>query len=141
MDTIEDIPPSAEWYHLRNLVYDKAFAEAEALLTANPRLKTERNLTGETVLHFLAVENDIAGVKWLFRHGFNIHSETYFGESILDEVASLGYTELIDWLKKQGAKTGTGKLSETVTLSNGKTLAKADFDKNVEKLLKENNLL
>ena len=57
------------WYKLRNLVFEEAFANADALVASDPSLLHARNGLGETVLHFLAVEDDLAGVAWLHAKG------------------------------------------------------------------------
>jgi len=91
------------WYELRNLVSSKEFARAESMLAANPELYALRNSIGETVLHFLAVENDLEGVAWLYAHGFSLDTGTEFGEPMVFEVAVLGYKDLLLWLAQNGA--------------------------------------
>jgi len=49
---------SSLWYELRDAVFRKDFDRASELLGANPELTDVRNSIGETVLHYLAVEND-----------------------------------------------------------------------------------
>lgn len=48
----------ASWYELRDAIAGRDFATAAALLQQDPALITKTNGLGETVLHFLAVEND-----------------------------------------------------------------------------------
>ena len=91
------------WYELRNSVYLKEYARAEELLATNPELLTLTNSIGETVLHFLAVENDIEGVAWLHVHGSSLNTETGFGKPMIFEVAELGYKDLLLWLWIKGA--------------------------------------
>jgi hypothetical protein len=73
-----DSPGSANhaWYRLRNAVFDKEFDSAELLLVQNAKLIEARNGIGETVLHFLAVEDDAAGVAWLRARGADIDTKT-----------------------------------------------------------------
>jgi hypothetical protein len=91
------------WYELRNCVHQRQFAIAEKLLAAKPELFELRNGIGETVLHFLAVENDREGVEWLYYRGFSVNTQTRFGEPMVFEVAALGHKELLLWLADHGA--------------------------------------
>jgi ankyrin repeat protein len=92
-----------QWYELRDSVYSKLFGHAEELLRANPKLLTLTDGIGETVLHYLAVENDIEGVAWLHAHGFNLNTKNKFGNPMVFEVAELGYKDLLTWLSQNGA--------------------------------------
>jgi len=76
---------------------------AQDLLTANPNLVELRNSIGETVLHFLAVENDLEGVRWLHARGFSLNTLNRFGEPMIFEVATLGHKDLLLWLADQDA--------------------------------------
>lgn len=91
------------WYELRNAVYAREFAVAESHLKTNPHLINLRNGIGETVLHFLAVENDAEGVAWLHEHGFDLDTKNEFGTPVLFEIAELDYKDLILWFAQQGA--------------------------------------
>jgi ankyrin repeat protein len=91
------------WYEWRNLVYAKQFENAAELLRANPQLVSLRNGLGETVLHYLAVENHSEGVAWLHARGFDIDSQNEFGTPVVFEVAQLGYKDLLLWFKEAGA--------------------------------------
>lgn len=91
------------WYDLRNAVYAKDFSKARTLLHENPHLIDLRNGIGETVLHFLAVENDIEGIAWLHKQGFGINEKNEFGTPIIFEVAGLEYKELFQWFVSEGA--------------------------------------
>jgi hypothetical protein len=93
----------AAWYALRNAVFAEDFAEADALVAARPELLHLLNGIGETVLHFLAVEDDQAGVAWLHARGADINTKNQFGTPVLFEVASLGYRDLFRWLVEKGA--------------------------------------
>jgi ankyrin repeat protein len=92
----------ALWYELRNAVYAKEFEIAEALLRANPHVRQLRDGVGETVLHFLAVENDAEGVAWLYKRGFDLDSKNKFGTPVIFEVAELGYKDLLLWFAQEG---------------------------------------
>jgi hypothetical protein len=93
----------ALWYELRNAVFSRDFGHAEELLAANPGLFDLTNSIGETVLHFLAVENDIEGVSWLHSQGFSLNTANRFHTPMLFEVASLGCKEMLLWLAQHGA--------------------------------------
>lgn len=94
----------AYWYRLRNAVYSKDFEEADRLLQVKPSLINIKNRVGETVLHFLAVENDLESVQWLHLRGFSLDNKTEISqEPIIFEIASLGYLNLIQWFYDQGA--------------------------------------
>ena len=88
---------------MRNLVYAAEYSDAKAFLDKHPELRDKRNSIGETVLHFLVVENNIEGVRWLAKNGFDPHVENEFGQSTLFEAASLEYFPMVDWLLENGA--------------------------------------
>ena len=90
------------WYDLRNTVYSKDYIKANSLLVSKPELIELTNSLGETVLHFLAVENDIDGVKWLENKGFNLNTKNDFGTPLLFEIAQLGYKDLLIWFCESG---------------------------------------
>jgi ankyrin repeat protein len=92
-----------EWYQLRNAVYRAGFDVAEALLRDDPNLIDERNGIGETVLHFLAVEDFLPGIEWLHARGGSLHTSNKWGTPLLFEVAQLGYRDLFLWLVAHGA--------------------------------------
>jgi hypothetical protein len=91
------------WYELRNSVFSRDFGHAGELLAANPGLFDLTNSIGETVLHFLAVENDAGGVAWLHARGFSLNTNNRFGEPMVSEVAALGHKDLLLWLGRHGA--------------------------------------
>jgi ankyrin repeat protein len=96
------VPAEPLWYDLRDAVYTRKWSSAEQLLAANPGLVSSRDGLGETVLHFLAVENDLEGVAWLHAHGFDINSKNDFGTPVIFEVAQLGYKDLVLWFISKG---------------------------------------
>jgi hypothetical protein len=91
------------WYEFRNLVCSKEFNRAERLLSESPEILGETNSIGETVLHFLAVENDFEGVTWLHSRGASLNTKNKFGEPLVFEVAERGHKELLLWLAHNGA--------------------------------------
>ena len=104
---------SREWYELRDAVLQKDFSAADRLLEAHPALSVARNGIGETVLHFLAVENDEAGVAWLKSRGFALDTKNEFGTPAVFEVAQLRHKALLNWFIESGAdisgKDGEGR--------------------------------
>jgi len=90
------------WYALRNAVHLHEWETAERLLADEPSLVSSRDGLGETVLHFLAVENDLEGVAWLHVHGFSIDSKNDFGTPVIFEVCQLGHKDLVLWFISQG---------------------------------------
>jgi len=97
----QEIDP--EWYRFRDTIYSKAFEKADEMLRARPALLHLMNGTGETVMHFLAVENDEEGVAWLYARGADLNTKNVFGEPALFEVASLEYKRLFEWFVNMGA--------------------------------------
>ena len=95
------------WYGLRNALCERRFNDAEALLRDSPVLLLMTNGLGETVLHFLAVENDREGVEWLRVRGADLDTKNAFGTPVLFEVAQLEYKELYAWFVERGADTTT----------------------------------
>jgi len=115
----------ALWYELRNAVYAKEFGIAESLLKANPHLTDLRDGIGETVLHFLAVENDAEGVAWLHNGGSDLDTKNKFGTPVVFEVAELGYTDLLLWFAQRASTsrhwTVMAKISSAICESMRKT--------------------
>ena len=91
------------WYEFRSAIYAGDFQNAENMLAKNPELIFLENGLGETVLHFLAVENDQEGVAWLFSKGSQLDVKNSFGDPVIFEIASLAYKELLLWFKNYGA--------------------------------------
>ncbi len=96
-----DVDPA--WYALRNSLFAERYDEAARLIASRPELLRLVNGIGETVLHFLAVEDDEAAVTWLHARGADINTRNKFGTPVLFEVASLGYKKLVEWLVEAGA--------------------------------------
>ncbi len=92
-----------EWRAFRDAVAGHDFTRAEFLLAGAPDMIGRKNGIGETVLHWLAVEDDLDAVKWLSGHGADLNSRNEFGTPVVFEVALLGYTELFRWLIANGA--------------------------------------
>ena len=78
-------------------------ARAVALLATHPDLLDARWLHGETVLHFLAVEGFVEGVKFLAGRGADVNAVNEFGDSPLIDVAVSGETDIAEVLLRHGA--------------------------------------
>ena len=100
---MSDVRP--EWYQFRNALYERDISVAESLLNEHPTLLDDRNGIGETVLHFLAVEDFLPGIEWLHSRGASLNTKNKFGTPLLFEVAQLGYRNLFVWLVQHGADT------------------------------------
>ena len=105
------------WYELRDAMAARDFATAAMFIQSHPNLTATLNGIGETVLHFLAVENDAAGVAWLHNPGADINCQNDFGIPAWFEVAQLGYRNLLLWFVPAGIdlnatnREGQGMLS------------------------------
>jgi hypothetical protein len=76
-----------ELYQLRDALEADDLPAAASLLGSEPGLVHERNRLGETVLHFLAVENNHAAVQWLLARGAELNVVNEFGTPLVFEVA------------------------------------------------------
>lgn len=61
------------WYELRDAIVGRDFTIAATWVHMDPDLMKKTNSIGETVLHFLAAENDALGVAWLHEQGADIN--------------------------------------------------------------------
>jgi ankyrin repeat protein len=93
----------SRWYAFRNVVRQRDYDAAQKMLDADRALLDLRNLTGETVLHWLAVENEGNCVAWLRLKGADINTKNRYGTPVIFEVASLGYKDLFRWFADVGA--------------------------------------
>jgi hypothetical protein len=78
-----------QWYELRDAVFSREYARADALLRDRPGLLRLVNPLGETVLHFLAVEDDLEGVSWLVGKGADLNNRNAFGTPLIFESAQV----------------------------------------------------
>ncbi len=99
---MSEIKSDNQFYKLR----DAAFLDLEAaeeILREDPASIDAKNSIGETVFHFLAVENAIESVRHLLEQGSNINTTNDFGDTPLSEAAGLGYLEMCRFLLECGA--------------------------------------
>jgi ankyrin repeat protein len=78
-------------------------SHARHLLELHPELLEARFLLGETVLHFLAVENFVEGVRFLAEAGAGVDATNEFGDTALIDVAVLGNDVVAEVLLQFGA--------------------------------------
>jgi ankyrin repeat protein len=76
---------------------------AESLLAEDPSLVEARNGIGETVLHYIAVENGLKEVAWLIAHGADVNTKNDFEETPLIEAATLDHYKMCQLLLEHGA--------------------------------------
>jgi hypothetical protein len=72
--------------------------EAAALLDAEPFLIDARTGIGETLLHYLAVEDHFEGVRFLHQRGASLDVTNAFEETPLKEALSLGNAVVAGYL-------------------------------------------
>jgi ankyrin repeat protein len=77
--------------------------KAQRLLKNYPALLDSRWIHNETVLHFIAVENYVDGVRFLAKAGADVDSTNEFGDTALIDVASLGNEKVAEVLLEHGA--------------------------------------
>ena len=94
---------TSEWRQFRNSLEAGDPDLAAELLGMRPGLLHERNGLGETVLHFMAVEDNMPAIEWLLKQGSELDVYNNFGTPMIFEVAMLGYKDLFRWLIAQGA--------------------------------------
>ena len=100
-------------------------SSASKLLTEEPDLLHVKNGIGETVLHYLAVEDQLEMVRWLYKEGSDLNTTNDFGNTPLSEAASLGYLELCEFLLDNGADhkicTSQGDSALSAAATNNQT--------------------
>lgn len=90
------------WNDFLMTVWSMDLDRVSAMLHDTPDLLHIRSGIGETPLHYLAVENHLAGVKWLYEKGASIDTKNEFGTPVIFEVAQLGYRDLASWFLDNG---------------------------------------
>jgi ankyrin repeat protein len=79
--------------------------EARRLFEQHPQLRDTRVLWGESILHYLAVEEYTDAVRFLLDLGFDVDAEDDDGETALHSAALLGYVDMVELLLAHGART------------------------------------
>jgi len=88
----------ARWNEFLGAIWLMNKSRASEMVAENPDVLHMRSGIGETPLHYLAVENHLDGVKWLYEKGSSINTKNEFGTPVVFEVALLGYKDLLLWL-------------------------------------------
>jgi ankyrin repeat protein len=95
---------------------------AASMARADPDCIRYRCFAGETVFHYLIVENDIERAAELLACGSDINSQTDFGASPLIHATMLNYLPAVQWLVSKGAslepKTVNGETALTYAATN-----------------------
>lgn len=74
--------------------------EAERFLIENPDAIRARNRTGETIVHYFDIENDLPVVSWLVEHGAKLTTGNYFGSSLRNDIKKLGLDAMEDLVRR-----------------------------------------
>lgn len=94
---------SNEFLHL---VRCKPEAAREAI-ARDPKLLRLKCLWGESPLHFLCTEKEMAAVKLLIEAGANVNVSNDCGDTPLSDAARLGHTGIVALLLSYGASPNT----------------------------------
>ena len=78
--------------------------KARRMLKRRPELLRADYSLGETVLHFLAIENYTEAVRFLAQAGADVNTKNKFGDTPLISAAQLGHEEMVRILLQFGAK-------------------------------------
>lgn len=78
-------------------------AAAERFLAQHPTAVRAVDGTGETALHYLAVENHLAGVTFLADRGADVNAPAGMGSTPLHHAAQLDYANMVRLLLARGA--------------------------------------
>ncbi len=81
----------------------ESLEKASILLDDNPDLIFKKTGLGETPLHYLAVENQLDAVKFLFSRGADLNTTNNFDDTPVSEAVSLGYVDMVRFLLENGA--------------------------------------
>ena len=101
---------NSRFYALRNAAYAD-LAAARELIASDASIVEAKNSIGETALHFLVVENQLAAVEFLAQHGSDVNNRNDFGTPAIIEAAQLGYREMVKLLADLGAVTDPDEIA------------------------------
>ncbi len=91
-----------EFYNIRNAFLEDIPA-ATAMVAATPSYLKARNSLGETVLHWLAIEDQVEAARALLDLGAEVNAVNKFGDSVLMNAAQLNYEAMCALLLERGA--------------------------------------
>lgn len=78
-------------------------SKAEQMLKADPQFLHYRSSIGETVFHYLVIENEIEKAAKLLSWGADINTQDNFGATPLLHAVMLSNLNLVKWLVQRGA--------------------------------------
>jgi ankyrin repeat protein len=88
------------WFNLLDTAISD-HTKAAALIAADAALLEQRDIAGETVLHYLVIENELEAARFLLAQGADVNTRDDFGDTPLISAAILDYPEmcqlLLDW--------------------------------------------
>lgn len=79
------------------------FGQAAELLDRHDYVVSDRNYSGETPLHWLAVEGDIDGVRLLLARGADANTADHHGDTVLSDACSLALVQIAELLLRHRA--------------------------------------
>ncbi|PQV65341.1 Ankyrin repeat [Abditibacterium utsteinense] len=99
MNSLQSDP---RFYLLRDAMFGD-WNTAEVLIAQDPTIIEARSSTGETALHYVAIEDHLEGVKWLLERGANVNTRDNFQSTPLIGAAQLGHEQMCRLLLDHGA--------------------------------------
>ena len=110
------------------------------------------NSIGETALHYLAIENDMAGVKFLIEKGAKIDSRSHSQSTPLMDAAQVGNVDICLLLMEKGAdvnakddldytplhyaaQAGKAELLDAMLQAGGRADANAEYEPSVAEVV------
>ena len=84
-------------------VRQRKSSDAREILSRHPELIHDRNCARETALHWLAIENEIEGVRDLIAAGARVDCTDHADSTFLADCAGLGLVEMCRLLLDHGA--------------------------------------
>ncbi len=106
---------------------------AKQLVRADQGLLVLKNGSGETPLHYLAIENEILSVRALVDVGADVNTQDLHGSTPMMHAINLGYDELLDYLLMIGARIDLKTLDGDTALTEAVLKDRMDV---IRKMLK-----
>ncbi len=77
--------------------------KAKHLIQSDKAYLSVQSNIGETVFHYLVIENDRDLAEFILRSGSDINTQCNSGDTPLSHAVMLNYLEMVKWLLAQGA--------------------------------------